>query len=202
MIAFENEKKASSVKHNCSRKSKLPDRDRSTLHRIVKMSVERCTRGHSKKEVVAWKPLLSQINVYPIWNGPLSKGKEWFSLTNRRFSNFWQLAECMFGNSQNTRFIQTAFSLLWNMAGVLWWSGGLFLGHPESQWFPFMGELTAETIYSFWVSKFTLWLKHCFEREKPFFKIIMLQSIQLELLKNGMRNIVMKLSILYSQHNL
>ena len=66
----------------------------------------------------------------------------------------------------------------------------------------FMKEFKKETIYKFEVTKFTLWLKHCFQRKTSIFKMIKPQSMQLELLKNDMRNIVMKLSILYDQHNL
>ena len=44
--------------------------------------------------------------------------------------------------------------------------------------------------------------KHKSGRKSKFSEKIMTQSIQLELLKIGIRNIVIKLSIFYGQHNL
>ena len=95
---------------------------------------------------------------------------------------FQQLVECTSCDSRKKRFIQTALSQMWKMSGVLWWSRTLFLRNPQ-------GRINRiETIYKFKVTKFTLWLKHRFQRKTLFFKMIMPQSIQLELLKNDIED--------------
>ena len=73
--------------------------------------------------------------VWPIGFGVLSSGKEGFSLMNRNFHYFWLLVDCTFWNSWKKRFIHTAFSQLWKMAGLLSWYGALFLWNSQGQLF-------------------------------------------------------------------
>ena len=53
-------------------------------------------------------------------------------------------------------------------SSVMIWD--LFLEKQQGQLFPFMRELTAENIYKIKVTKFTLWLKHCFQRGNTIFQ--------------------------------
>ena len=73
----------------------------------------------------------------------------------------------------------------------------------RDQWFPFMKELTAERDYLQILSdKVHPMAQALFPKGNAIFQDDNASTVQLELLKNDMRNNVIKLSILYGQHNL
>ena len=124
-----------------------------------------------------------------------------FYLTNHRLPYFRPPAECTFGDSRKKHLIQTAFSRRKTRRGFCDDLGCCFLEIRRVNDFLSWKNQQPRLFRNFGPTKFILWFKHCLQRGTPSFKMIMPQSIQLELLKNGTRNILMKLSISSGHHN-